>query len=207
MFYVYGVDGLRFRGSMEDLERNLKVKKGRAVKSLAHGEQSPQFSLAQARGRNVKAVKAYQQSDYRKSMVEPLVQVRQIMSSPVSTIGGNIYLYHAWAMLKASNIRQLVVTSSRKEVLGVLSDRDLLKHVNVIDDEVAISRDLLVFEILTPETYTTDASSDIRRVARVMSYYHLDAMPVMEDGQLVGIVTRGDILRGFAKNPKLNLWA
>ena len=207
MFYVYDIDGLRFQGSLEDLERNLRVKKGRAVKSLRRGDQTPQFSLDQPYGRNIKAVKAYQQSNTRNSMVEPLVHIRQIMSSPVSTIAGNIYLYHAWSMLKGSNIRQLVVTSSRKEVLGVLSDRDILQHVNVIDDEVTISRDLLVSEIVTPETYTTDANSDIRRVARVMAYYHLDAMPVLEDGQLVGIVTRGDILRGFAENPKLNLWA
>ena len=207
MFYVYDLDGLRFQGSLEDLERNLKVKKGRAVKSLKGGEQPPQLSLDQPYARNIKAVKAYQQTNSRKSMVEPLVHIRQIMSSPVSTIGGNIYLYHAWSMLKDSNIRQLVVTSSTKEVLGILSDRDILQHINVIDDEVTISRDLLVSEIVSPETYTTDASSDIRRVARVMAYYHLDAMPVMEDRQLVGIVTRGDILRGFAENPKLNLWA
>jgi CBS domain-containing protein len=33
-------------------------------------------------------------------------------------------------------------------------------------------------------------------------------MPVTGDGgKLIGIVTRGDILRGFAENPKLNLWA
>lgn len=207
MFYVYGLDGLRFQGSLEDLERNLIVKKGRAVKSLKSGEQPPQFSLDQPHGRNIKAVKAYQQTSGRKSMIEPLVQIRQIMSSPVSTIGGNIYLYHAWSMLKGSNIRQLVVISARKEVLGILSDRDILQHVNVIDDEVTISRDLLVSEIISTETFTTDANSDIRRVARVMAYYHLDAMPVMEDRQLVGIVTRGDILRGFAENPKLNLWA
>lgn len=207
MFYVYGHDGLRFKGSMEDLERNLKVKKGHGVRLLSQKEQAPRFSLDLVRGKNVKAVEAYRQSDNRKAMLEPLVQIRQIMSSPVSTIGGNIYLYHAWAILKGSNIRQLVVTSAKKEVLGVLSDRDLLGHVNVIEEDVVISRDLVVTEILSPETYTTDASSDIRRVARVMAYYHLDAMPVMEDEQLVGIVTRGDILRGFAKNPKLNLWA
>jgi len=77
----------------------------------------------------------------------------------------------------------------------------------VIDGQIEVQRDLLVSEVLSRETYTTDAISDIRRVARVMAFYHLDAMPVMERERLVGIVTRGDILRGFAANPKLNLWA
>jgi CBS domain-containing protein len=40
-----------------------------------------------------------------------------------------------------------------------------------------------------------------------MAYYHVDAMPVLrDDTRLVGVVTRGDILRGFAENPRLNLW-
>ena len=62
-------------------------------------------------------------------------------------------------------------------------------------------------EVIKKEVVATDSISDIRRVAKVLAYYHIDALPVIENKRLVGIVTRGDILRGFAENPKLNLWA
>lgn len=208
MFYVYDIDGLRFQGSLEDLESR-RVEKTRPVKALIENKTTFDRFLEEekAKGFNAKAIKAYQRGIDKETMVEPLVHVYQIMSTPVSTVGGDIPLYNAWLMLKGSNIRQLVVTTLSREVLGVLSDRNIFQHIKVIDGRIEVQRDLLVSEVLPKETYTTDAISDIRRVARVMAFYHLDAMPVMERERLVGIVTRGDILRGFAANPKLNLWA
>ena len=208
MFYVYDIDGLRFQGSLEDLESR-RVEKTRPVKALI-GNGTPFGKLLDeesTKSANAKVIKAYQRVIKKEDMVEPLVHVYQIMSTPVSTVGGDLPLYNAWLMLKESSIRQLVVTSLNKKVLGVLSDRNIFQHIKVIDGQIEVQRDLLVSEVLPAETYITDAISDIRRVARVMAFYHLDAMPVMERERLVGIVTRGDILRGFAANPKLNLWA
>ncbi len=208
MFYVYDIDGLRFQGSLEDLESR-RVEKTRPIKALIGNGTTFSKLLDEERERsaNIKVINAYQRVVRKEAMVEPLVHVYQIMSTPVSTVGGDVPLYNAWLMLKESSIRQLVVTSLNKKVLGVLSDRNIFQHIKVIDGRIEVQRDLLVSEVLPRETYTTDAMSDIRRVARVMAFYHLDAMPVMEHERLVGIVTRGDILRGFAANPKLNLWA
>jgi acetoin utilization protein AcuB len=208
MFYVYDIDGLRFQGSLEDLESR-RVERTRPIKALIENGTTFGKLLDEETGKsfNTKAIRAYQGGGKKEALVEPLVHVYQIMSTPVSTVGGDIPLYNAWLMLKESNIRQLVVTSLSRDVLGVLSDRNIFQHIKVIDGRIEVQRDLLVSEVLPKETYTTDAISDIRRVARVMAFYHLDAIPVMERERLVGIVTRGDILRGFAANPKLNLWA
>ncbi|HKJ64401.1 MAG TPA: CBS domain-containing protein [Desulfopila sp.] len=202
MFYIYGVDGLQFQGRLEDLAANKRVKRGRAVRAVKSDQQSEEISPE-----NAQAIHSYQRYINRENMVEPLIHIFQIMSSPVSTIGRDIPLYDAWIMLKQSNIRQLVVTSGSRQVLGMVSDRDILSRINISDDEIEVNRDLSVSEVIADETYSTDAISDIRRVAQVMAYYHLDAMPVIESEKLAGIVTRGDILRGFAANPKLNLWA
>ncbi|WP_419176428.1 MULTISPECIES: CBS domain-containing protein [Desulfosediminicola] len=44
-------------------------------------------------------------------------------------------------------------------------------------------------------------------MARVLALHHIDSMPVTcKAGYLVGIVTRGDILRSSAENPRLDLW-
>jgi len=202
MFYVYGVDGLHFQGKLEDLIANRRVQRSRAIRPVNSEEQTAGISPE-----NAQAIRSYQRDINRENIVEPLVHIFQIMSSPVSTIGRDISLYDAWMMLKQSNIRQLVVTSSSREVLGLVSDRDILSRINISDAEIEVNRDLSVSEVIAKETYSTDTISDIRRVARAMAYYHLDSMPVIEDERLVDIVTRGDILRGFADNPKLNLWA
>ena len=203
MFYVYDIEGLRFKGSLEELEAQRRVARRIAVTPLKEGGRSAPFP-EEAGGQ---AFAAYRQMINRENLLEPLVHIYQIMSSPVSTVNRDTPLVDAWRMLKQGNVRQLVVTSERKQLVGLLSDRDILKRINVIEEEVQVDQEISVGEVIPAETITTASMSDIRRVARVMAYYHIDAMPVLEEERLVGIVTRGDILRGFAENPKLNLWA
>lgn len=203
MFYVYDIDGLRFQGPMEALQQWGRVARKKTVPPVEEREQPPLPPDAKGSA----AVSAYQNIISQPSMVEPLVHVYQIMSSPVSTIRLDIPLVDAWRMLKEGDVRQLVVTTAQRQLIGLLSDRDVLRRINVIDGEVVVDQELFVSEVIEQEIITTDSYSDIRRVAKIMAYYHLDALPVLEKKQMVGIVTRGDILRGFADNPKLNLWA
>lgn len=209
MFYVYDPDGLRFRGPMEALERDRKVERRAPVPPLPRGGRRTPFPEGPAgQGAGSQAVAAYRQATSRENMVEPLVHIYQIMTTPVTTISGETALLEAWRTLGRTGIRQLVVVSERNQVVGMLSDRDILRRINVIDDEVEVELALTAADVMQREVITTDSMSDIRRVARVLAFYHVDSMPVTgEGGRLIGIVTRGDILRGFAENPKLNLWA
>ena len=140
-------------------------------------------------------------------MVEPLVHVHQIMSSPAVTILPDALLTDAWLLLQELSIRQVVVATEKREIIGILSDRDILRWINIAVNKMVVDQGLLVDDVTDKEFVSTDSISDIRRVARVLAHFHIDAMPVLTDERLVGIVTRGDILRGFAANPKLNLWA
>ena len=203
MFYVYDLDGLRFKGPMERLEQQRRVDRRAPVTAVKPGEEPYPFPP----GKEGKAIAAYRQAARKENMVEPLVHIYQIMNSPASTIHSEIPLLDAWLRLKKESIRQLVVVNDRKEVAGLLSDRDILRRINVIDEVVEMDSNLTVAEVMQDETISTDSMSDIRRVAKVMAYFHVEAMPVMREGnQLIGVVTRGDILRGFAENPRLNLW-
>ena len=209
MFYVYDLDGLRFRGPLEALERARRVERSAPASPTSGNEATPPFpEIPGILQPGNPAVAAYQQSAGRENLVEPLVQIYQIMSSPVKTISGGIPLVEAWDILGRAGIRQLVVVSERNQVAGILSDRDILRRINVIEGEVEVEPALMARDVMQREVITTDSMSDIRRVARVMAFYHIDSMPVTRDnGLLIGIVTRGDILRNFAENPKLNLWA
>lgn len=203
MFYVHDTDGIQFRGPLEELERNRRIEQSRSLQPLKRdGAFSEYIDNARAN-----AATTYRQMINHDSMVEPLVHIYQIMSSPVSTIRVDVSLVDAWLMLRQGRIRQLVVTTQKRRVIGILADRDILRYINVVEDHVYMDQHMQVSNIMPGEVITTDSMSDIRRVAKVMVQFHVDAMPVVENEKLVGIVTRGDILRGFADNPKLNLWA
>jgi len=203
MFYVNDIDGLKFKGPLEKLEKWRTVSRKTISKPLKEGKNS----LTLSKGPGVNAVAAYQKSISNNNMVEPLVHVHQIMSSPPTTIPPDTQLTEAWLILRKLTLRQVVVTTENRKIIGMLSDRDILKRLNVIDNKVKVDQVLLAGDVVYKEFVSTDSISDIRRVAKVLARFHIDAMPVLEEERLVGIVTRGDILRGFATNPKLNLWA
>lgn len=203
MFYVNDIDGLKFKGPMEKLEEWRLVSRKVSSKPVQEGEVS--FTMPKGPGGN--AVAAYQKIISQEHLVEPLVHVYQIMSTPPQTIYPDISLAEAWLSLRNLEIRQLIVSEDRQKIVGMLSDKDLLKRLNVVENEVQVDQGLSVMDVINKEFVSTESISDIRRVARVLANFHIDAMPVLEEERLVGVVTRGDILRGFALNPKLNLWA
>jgi CBS domain-containing protein len=59
-----------------------------------------------------------------------------------------------------------------------------------------------------PEIITAEPISDIRRVAKVMIDFKLDAIPIVdEESILLGIVSKTDILKAVSFLPKLQLWS
>lgn len=203
MFYVNDIDGLKFQGPLEKLETWRNVSRKIKGKPLEEGENTISPQTAPPGGH---AIAAYQKTISNNNMVEPLVHVYQIMSSPPKTTLPNTPLDSAWLMLQRLNIQQVIVTTKGKKIIGILSERDILKRINIIDNKIQLDQELSVENVIDQQFISTDSISDIRRVAKVLAKFHIDAMPVLEDERLVGIVTRGDILRGFAANPKLNLW-
>lgn len=203
MFYVNDIRGLKFTGPLEELENWGKVSR---KQNIPPQEKESGFSTF-LNGNNSHAVAEYQKYVTGNNMVEPLVHAHQIMSSPVLTILLDTPLTAAWLLLQKESVKQLIVITDQRKVLGMLSDRDILKRINVIDNTVQTTQDLSVSDVVNQEIISTHSISDIRRIAKVLAQFHIDALPVVEDEILLGIVTRGDILRGFAANPKLNLYA
>ena len=211
MFEIYGIDGVHFRGTLEELEdRRLSIRRRPPAKAISGEPDRQDFkstgSSTQSRV-NREGLAAYLEILGHKNIVEPLIHIEQIMSHPVATIDMNKPISEAWQQLRNNNWRQLAAVNDQRRLAGVISDRDILHHINIIDELIEIGHDAPVEEVMPKETITCQALSDIRRVAKVMAFSHLDAMIVFDGDEMVGIVTRGDILRGFAEHPKLNLWA
>ena len=58
------------------------------------------------------------------------------------------------------------------------------------------------------EVITTDPLSDIRRVTKVMVDFKIDAIPVVDENDIVlGMVSKTDIIRAVSKIPNFQFWA
>jgi acetoin utilization protein AcuB len=131
-----------------------------------------------------------------------------LMSRDVMTLRPDTRVEDAWRQLTTRGLSQAPVLDKTLRLVGLVSVQDLLTVINVEADTV---RDILsrsVADVMTSPVVSADPITDIRRVARVLLDYKLSGLPVVsEQEELVGILTRSDILRALVNDPPLSLWA
>jgi tRNA nucleotidyltransferase (CCA-adding enzyme) len=121
--------------------------------------------------------------------VPPPLTARDLMSSPVRTIRPHTTIDQAQRVLFRYGHSGLSVVDEQDQLVGIISRRDLdlalhhgFSHAPV---KGYMSRNL---KIITPDTQLPD-------IEKLMVTYDIGRLPVVDQGKLVGIVTRTDILR------------
>ncbi|MGD9554441.1 MAG: HPP family protein [Arcobacteraceae bacterium] len=139
---------------------------------------------------------------------EPVYHVKDIMSKEVITIDMNASLKEAYALLKEEGIGQIPITSYGKKIVGLLSQKFIL---NLLMEDLENYENILnkkIEDLFLPDMITTDPISDIRRVAKVMVDFKLEAIPVVdEEDILLGIISKTDLIKAISQLPKLQLWS
>ena len=98
-------------------------------------------------------------------------------------------------------IREKVVRFGKSTLLvGIASEADLMRGRIVPDGWVAESEpDPTVGEVMTPTPVGMGPEDDLADVTALMLDARVRSVPIVEDGRLVGIVTRRDVLRVVAR--------
>ncbi len=124
--------------------------------------------------------------------------VRDEMTKKVVTVGPDELLFHAFQTMRSIGARHLPVIEFG-ELIGILSDRDILKHAEVKDDTMQIGRKK-VRDAMTVGTHTCQIGDRIGDIATEMLNRHIAALPVIhQDGLLIGIITSTDLLTYLRK--------
>ena len=127
--------------------------------------------------------------------------VAQWMKRHPHTVKPRDSIRHARAILEEHRINQLPVTTEGR-LVGIVTDRDLrdafpsvLDHrrshtakSNPSPDETTVDA------VMTQNVLTVGGDDTIAEAARVMRKGRIGALPVVEGGKLVGIITRSDLL-------------
>ncbi|MEI2778999.1 MAG: CBS domain-containing protein [Tetrasphaera sp.] len=96
------------------------------------------------------------------------------------------------ALLAEHGIGAVVVSSDGTAVDGIVSERDIVRHLNssgagILDGTVAA--------IMTADVRTTDPDHDIESLESTMTEHRIRHVPVLVDGQLHAIVSIGDVVK------------
>ncbi len=119
--------------------------------------------------------------------------IREAMTSPAVTLRDTDHVRTAAKVLLDNRIASAPVVNDAGDVVGIVSEADVLRGRTQADPRAHMrpqdSMDA------TPEVLVDEA-------ARLLLDYGIKMLPVVESGQVVGIVARRDLLRSFARQDR-----
>lgn len=133
-----------------------------------------------------------------------MLTVRDLMSVDPKTVKPDTPLGEVIHIMKVEGCRQLPVIDEQGQVTGIVTDRDVRLAMNspIIlhgrwQDEQLLST-ATASNCMTSKPIVTTPDTPAFRAAEMLSVYKFGALPVVESGQLVGIITVTDFLDRFA---------
>ncbi|MFN4797500.1 MAG: chloride channel protein [Pseudanabaena sp.] len=116
-----------------------------------------------------------------------------VMQQQVETLNSDMIINEAIQTFARSRHRGFPVVTDG-HLVGIITQMDLVKaQESKISDSVAIR------QIMTPKPITVSPEESLSQVLYLLSYYKLSRLPVIDRNNLVGIITRSDILRAQSK--------
>jgi len=131
------------------------------------------------------------------------MRVRDLMTAKPITVDPETPMLEARERMLRERIRHLVVIDEAR-VVGIITDRDV--RLNLPSPATSLSvweinyllMRVTVGGVMTTSVIVVDPDRPIAEAARIMMDHKIGALPVVEEGHLVGIVTESDFVRAMA---------
>ncbi|MCE5264856.1 MAG: CBS domain-containing protein [Deltaproteobacteria bacterium] len=145
-----------------------------------------------------------------------MVKAREIMTRKVITVAPETEILQAARLMLENHLNGLPVVDGEGNLKGIISQSDLLAQQQKIplpsffvlfdstltlpsqksiEKEVKKMAAFKVSEAMTPDPVTVDAETGVEEIATLMVKHNIHTLPVFDQGRLVGIIGKEDILR------------
>lgn len=210
MFAIYNKGSVSFRSTADNLYEIKNTQ--RAQKPSLKPDDDTLFQDYLDKDQKGSSVKQEQLNIYKQmahmNTSDVVYHIKDIMTQDSI----NVYIHEsvndAYNKLREYQVSQVPVVSKDEKIMGMINKKLIL---NLLMEDIDYSSIILKRElndIYLPEVITTDPISDIRRVAKVMIDFSLDAIPVVnKNDTLMGIVSKTDIIKAVSNIPRFQLWS
>lgn len=125
---------------------------------------------------------------YLETLLEPAATAADIMSEMVDTIGQDASLLEASIFLERVSHTGAPIVDERGALVGFLTLRDIMKGRRGNQMHVPVRT------YMSRTVVTAQPGNTVREIDEMLFEHDVGHLPVVDDGRLVGMVTRGDIL-------------
>ncbi len=128
--------------------------------------------------------------------------IRQLLAAKgntVYTVGPEATVFESLQLLAEHDVGALVVLDAGGELIGLISERDYARKVIL---KGRSSRDIRVGEVMTANPTCVDSKQSVLHCMRLMTEGRYRHLPVVEQGQLAGIVSLGDVVKSVIEDQR-----
>jgi CBS domain-containing protein len=137
------------------------------------------------------------------------------MTTPVVSVQESTTLKQAVDLMLQRGFSGLPVTDAKGRLVGMVTEGDLLRRAELgtqpkhgrwlqfflsagqLADEYTRAHGRLVGEIMTPGLYTLGPDDSLEALVTLMNKHGIKRVPIVQNGSLMGIVSRADVLRAL----------
>ncbi|MGF1477067.1 MAG: CBS domain-containing protein [Geminicoccaceae bacterium] len=121
-----------------------------------------------------------------------IAQILKAKGSDTITTTADCSVHDAAKLMAEHNIGAVVVLDKAGEIAGIISERDITRALARDGDQI-VSHD--VGDLMTKDVVTTDRSASVQNLMRRMTEHRIRHLPVVEDNQLLGVISIGDVVK------------
>ncbi|HET9858735.1 MAG TPA: CBS domain-containing protein [Nocardioidaceae bacterium] len=132
--------------------------------------------------------------------------VKDVMTSPAITVDAGTTVKNALRLLDRYRVTSLPVTDAQGQVVGIVSEADLLRDLvrkdtraHMLPPAQPSDQPRTVGQVMTTLSLAVCADTDLSDAVDLMTSTAVKSLPVLEQGRVVGVVSRSDVVRVLAR--------
>ncbi|HZS64448.1 MAG TPA: CBS domain-containing protein [Xanthobacteraceae bacterium] len=145
------------------------------------------------------------------------MKAKDVMTQKVISVSPDDTILRAIRLMLQNNISGLPVLDTSRRMVGIVTEGDLLRRaetgtelkrprwiefltsLGTLAEKYVHSHGRKVHEVMTPEVCSVTEDTSLADIVELMEKRHIKRVPVVRDGEVVGIVSRANILHAVAK--------
>ena len=145
-----------------------------------------------------------------------MLTARQLMTQPAITVRDTDAIQFAIELMLGNGISGLPVVGVRGELLGMLTEGDLLRRAEIgtekvrahwlefllgpgkLADEYTHAHSQVVGDVMSNQVIHAEPGASLQTLAALMQSKHIKRIPIVEKDRLIGVVGRTDLLRAIS---------
>jgi CBS domain-containing protein len=133
--------------------------------------------------------------------MKTVYQLLQVKGNKICSVTPDITVYDALKVMDENNVGALLVLEGGA-LVGIFSERDYARKVAL---KGKTSRDTPVREVMTEKVNCVAPSQSVQECMAMMTDKHIRHLPVMENSQLAGVISIGDVVKAIISEQEFTI--